>query len=84
MAIKITPVDELPEVCGRRRQKNIAKYVKQFMDMDADVARIDFDSADYLNAGACASAFFSACTRWAKGKVIVQMRNDQVYLVKIG
>lgn len=78
--MKLTCVDELPKKKSWRC--DIQAYIREFMESDGKIAKIDFNENDYKSPKVCYSVWKIAAKR-SKRAVKVTMRGNDVYLVKI-
>jgi hypothetical protein len=80
--MKLTPVECLPRKAQEKcKQKNLMKFLDEFMRSGALVSRVDFDGSDYLTIRDCAHSLTQAVLIY-KYPITVACRCGEVYLVR--
>ena len=77
----LTPVQSLPKR-SQYSKNDLEKLVKEFVDSGIQIARIDYYASECKSENTLYAGIKHAVTR-LDAKVKVQMRNRQVYLVKL-
>lgn len=75
--IKFVEVKEIP---GSKVKKNVHAYLREFVNMNVKVVKVDFDELDYANAKSAYSSFYKA-SRYGGYPVTAAMRNGELYLI---
>lgn len=76
--MKLVPVGGVPK---RRSKHHLQDLIEEFVTMDADVVKIDFNDHDYKSAKVCRSCMGVAAKK--SGYAIkVSLRDGEVFLSK--
>lgn len=78
--MKLTYVEEVP-VVQRRGRHNLQDLIKEFVNSDKDIARVDWTEKDYKNAYICRQCIARAVLI-SGHKIEVFKRGNEVYMMK--
>lgn len=65
----------------RKQKKNLQKFIKEFMSMSAQTARVSFCEEEYAHVHSCYSSLYKACARSGEPVDAILVYGD-VYLIK--
>lgn len=77
--MKFTPVDDMPV---RRSQKQISKFIEDFVRKGIAVAKVEYTDKDYASAQSCSGSLRKSASR-LNLKVTTAVRGDDVYLINL-
>ena len=77
--MKFTTVNEIP---GRSAQKDIAKFIEDFVRKGVAVAKVEYTDKDYASAQSCSNSLRRSAKRLNR-KVTTAVRGDNVYLINL-
>lgn len=77
--MKLIPVDSVPKRCGKHHLQDM---IKEFVNGDDKIVRIDFSKHDYKSARICRSCIGSAVKR-SGHPIRVSIRGNEVFMQKI-
>lgn len=78
--MKLQYVDSLPS--ARRGKHDVQNLIKEFVDSDAKIAKVDFNEHDYKSPSVCRNCIAVSVKR-SRRPVKVHQRGNDVYLTKI-
>lgn len=76
--MKFTKIETKTEELFRRRS-NVYEFIKEFMDAEIEVARVEW-IGEYKNETSCYTSL-NDCVKKLHLPVIVKVRNHEVYLI---
>ena len=76
-------VEELPKIDRRavRDHKDMFKYLKEFMDMNAKIVWVVYEQHEYTDTQSARATIKRACRRY-EFPIEVYVRNHDLYLVR--
>lgn len=77
--MKLVPVEALP---GKRLKHRLQDLIKEFVESDAEIVKIDFNEHDYVSAKVCRSCLGIAI-KTSGYNVRAHIRGEEVYMCKI-
>lgn len=77
--MKLIPVGEIP---GRRGRHHLQDLIKEFVESDAKIVKIDFNDHDYKSSKVCRSCLGVAAKK-SGHPIKVSIRGEEVFLSKI-
>lgn len=80
--MQLRPMNKIPASKGKSQYKNVAEYIDDFMQMDADVVHVDYAPYEFRNTYSAYSSF-NRIIKLGGYRVKPSVVDNQLYLIKL-